>query len=79
MGMRPVVDILDGGALDMHAAHENRIGPGEIRIVGRREVLVDEPKLPVLRQRGGDDEKPLRRHEGARVAPERKGMLEGPE
>jgi hypothetical protein len=36
--------------LDMHAADENRVGPGEFSRRGRPYVLVDKPHLPALGQ-----------------------------
>ena len=46
---------------------------------GRRHVLVDEADLPGRRHRGGDDQQPLRRHEGANAVGQRIGEFEGAE
>ena len=77
--MGAAVQLVDEAALHVHAAHEHGVGPGEICVGRRRDVLVDEPHLPVARQIGGDDQQPLGRHEGAHAGDQRKGMLERPE
>src|SRR5580700_11328874 len=66
--MRARIDVVDGAALDMHAADEHYVGPDEIAGTGGGHILVDEADFPVLRQCRSDHQKPLRRHEGARAA-----------
>ena len=46
--MRPAADVVDLPALDVHAADEHRIGPGQLVGRGGRHILVDELDLPVL-------------------------------
>ena len=76
----------------MHAADENGVGPGEFGVVGRADVLVDQPHLPLRRQIGGDEQMPcggmkartpsiswigmLKRAEGRRIA--RKNAKDAP-
>ena len=69
-------DVLDLRLLDVHAAHQHHVGPGEVGLGRARDVLVDEAHRPGVRHVGGDQQEPLRRHEGAHPAHQRKGMLE---
>ena len=59
------VDIPDLRRLDVHAADQNHIGPVEIGAARPRDVLVDEPHLPLRRHIGRDQQQPLRRHKSA--------------
>ena len=77
--VRPLIDVVDRVALDVHARGEHGVGPLEVRLGRRRHVLVDETDLPVARDRCGDQEEPLRRHEGAHAPQERIGVVERPE
>ena len=61
------VDIPDLRRLDVHAADQHHIGPVEIGAARPRDVLVDEPHLPLRRHIGRDQQQPLRRHESAHV------------
>ena len=70
------VDRVDLRRLHMHAADKHDISPGEIGGFGRRDILVDEPNVPHRWEIGGNDQKALRRHEGAHVAHQRISVLE---
>ena len=59
----------------MHAADEHRIGPGEVAVAGRADVLVDQPHVPLRRQVCGDQQDALRRHEGPHPIGQGIGML----
>ena len=78
MGARAQMSF-DLAALDVHAADEHGLGPGEIRVAGRRDVFVDEPDLPAGRQGGGDQQQALRRHEGLHAVGHVIGVFEGAE
>jgi hypothetical protein len=52
MPMRARVEALDERPLHMHAAHQHGVGPGEVGVIGRLLVLVDEAHLPFRRQIG---------------------------
>ena len=77
--MGPPADVLDLAPLDVHAADEHHVGPGEIRLGRAGHVLVDEADLPVLRQGRGDDQQPLRRHEGLHAVGQLVRIVEGAE
>ena len=67
-------DIVHLRRLDMHAADHDDIGPGEIGSLSRRDILVDKAHRPGRRQVGGDQQEPLRRHEGAHPVHQTKGV-----
>ena len=46
VALGPLVDVVDLRLLDVHAADEDRVGPGEILVGGAAQVLVDEAHLP---------------------------------
>jgi hypothetical protein len=56
-------NVVNLSCLDVHAADEDDIGPGEIGGGCRRNVLVDETHRPVFRHVGRNDKQALRRHE----------------
>jgi len=74
--MGALVDVENLPTLDVHAADENGIRPGELRILRRTDVLVDEAHVPRPRQIGGDNENALRRHEGENPPFDWVGVLE---
>jgi hypothetical protein len=77
--MRAPADRLDLRLLDVHPAHEHRVGPQEIVRSRAIEVLVDESDLPARWQSRRDDQQALRRHEGAHAFGQRIGIFEGAE
>ncbi|MEY9448103.1 hypothetical protein ABIE82_005551 [Bradyrhizobium diazoefficiens] len=74
--MGAAADVVHLLALDVHAADEDDFRPAELLFRGAAQVLVDEFDLPVLGQIGREQQKPLRRHEGADAVGQRIGMLE---
>ncbi len=79
MPMRSAADVVDLPTLNMHAADEHGIGPGEIAVLGRLHILVDEAHIPMFRQGGGNDEQALRRHESFDACRELIGIFKGAE
>src|SRR5450631_4690501 len=75
--MRPLADILDPAALDVHTTDEDRIGPGEIAGARRLHIFIGEADLPDLWKCCRDYEKSLWRHERAHSAGQRIGIFEG--
>ena len=64
-GFRAAGDVVNLRRLDVHAADQDGIGPGEIGGAGRPDILVDEADRPWLGHVGRDQQQALRRHEGA--------------
>jgi hypothetical protein len=77
-GVGAAGDVQHRLALDVHAADEHRVRPVELAIVGRADILVNEPNFPAFGQIGGDQQDALRRHERLH-AHQLVGMLEGSE
>jgi hypothetical protein len=67
------MDVADLRRLNMHAADQDNIGPGEIVGFRGRDILVDETDLPPLRQIGRKHQEPPGRHESAHVVKQREG------
>jgi hypothetical protein len=63
--------------LNVHAADQHSIGPGEIGLSRLADVLVDEPDRPRLRHVGGDQQQALRWHERPHPFHQPIGMIEG--
>ncbi len=63
------------GLLDVHAADQNDVCPGQFCVAHRSDVLVDEADLPSLRQVGSDDENSLWWHEGPHPVHQWVGIL----
>ncbi len=78
-GFGTPLDIADLLRLNVHAADENHVGPGELRRLRPSHVFVDESNVPALREPGGHDQQALRRHEGANPTHQRVGMGKGAE
>ena len=66
-------------ALDVHARHEDGVGPGELALLHGADVLVDELDLPFPGHERRDEEDPLGRHEGLDGPHQGKGTIEGAE
>jgi hypothetical protein len=75
--MRARGDIVDLRRLDVHAADQHGVGPGEIGLGRVAHVLVDEADRPRLRHVGGNQQQALRRHERAHPFHQPIGMIEG--
>jgi len=76
--LRAIADGENVLALYVHAAQEHGIRRGDFVVAGGADVLVDEAHLPIFGKVGGNGEKTLRRHEGARPAAQRIGVFERP-
>src|SRR5262249_35239920 len=74
--MRPTADVIHLLTLDVHAADEHDLGPGEIVLGCRPDVLIDEANLPLLGQIGRNQQQTLRRHEGLHAVGQRIGVFE---
>lgn len=64
-------------ALDMHARHEDGVGPGQLALHYRADVLVDEPDLPFPGHERRNKEDALWWHEGLDGTHQRKSVIEG--
>ena len=69
-------NVTDLRRLNVHAAGEDRIRPGEVGGRGRPDVFVDETDLPFCRHVGRDQQEPLGRHECAHTGHQLVGMGE---
>ncbi len=77
--MRARGDVVDLRGLDVHAADQHGVGPGEIGVGRLADVFVDEADRPSLRHIGRGHEQALRRHERAHAFHQPVGVVEGAE
>ena len=70
-------DVVNLRGLDVHAADQHGVGPGEIGVGRLSDVLVDEADRPRLRHIGRDHQQALRRHEGAHAFHQPIRVVEG--
>jgi hypothetical protein len=72
-------EVMDLRRLDVHAAHQHGVRPGQIGIARFAHVLVDESDRPLLRHVGRNQQQTLRRHERAHPLHQPIGVIEGAE
>ena len=78
-GLGAAGNVMNLRRLDVHAADEHGVGPGEVLGACRRDILVDETDPPWLGHIGRNQQKPLRRHERAHPPEQVISMRKRPE